>query len=83
MIRFEKNDAGTIVLITDDAQAELAYLDDAEFGGVVPAFDDAVLDNGEMRLSLEGLDTEDMEEVVGIVVGIDREAGKQLEALAF
>lgn len=80
MLRFEKNDNGTIELITDDKNAELALLDDEGFGDLVPAFNTTTLVDGEMRLVLPS-DEEVMDDIESIIANVDRFAAEQLRAL--
>lgn len=80
MIRFERDDDGRIVLITDDRNAELAYLDDEGLGIHVPEFHTTTLVDGEMRLVLP-TDEEQVDGALDAIFAVDRLAGDKLAAM--
>lgn len=79
MIRFEKTD-NTITFVTDDKNAELALLDDAGFGDLVAAFDDAEMTDGELRVDLPD-DDDTLEEIIEMIGDFDPLAAEQLQTL--
>lgn len=81
MIRFERDDTGIIVLVTDAANGEMAQLEDEGLGQIVLTFDECVQDDdGLFRVPLP-VDNDDLEDVSVIVGDVDALAAAELIGL--